>query len=177
MFSAAIIFVAAQFSPFIVVDRADPITDERQLAIVTVADDNMLAIGCSEVGEGQIFIRFIPERYYGPGPDGIIWEPNLIYRFGREQPEKTEWYFSEDYIELGFLWSPNKAKAEFLHALSQNDRLVLRYEARQGDQETLVINYQLNNEQLSGIIRKCQPKRVTQYLEEWKSPALVPAAS
>ena len=169
--------MAAQFSPFVLVDREDPITDKRQLALAVTTEDNLLVIGCSNPGDGQIFVRFIPDRYYGYDSDELLWEPNVVHRFGKDEPEKGNWEFYDDYIELGFLWSPNEKKARFLDSLAKNDRLILRHEARYGDMKTLVINYQLNNENLSTVITKCAPKRVTEYLREWRSPALQSSAT
>lgn len=170
--SPFLLFMMAEISPFVLLDRKDPINDERELALAVISDENFLTVGCKNPGSGDIFVRFLPERYSGYAPDGLFWKPNLVYRFGGDEPQKTEWGFYDSYIELGFLWSPNKAKARFIDSLSRNDKLILRYEARPNEQKTIVINYELNNENLASLINICAPKKVIGYLQEWKSPAL-----
>ncbi|WP_438730401.1 hypothetical protein ACR9YC_04410 [Parasphingorhabdus sp. DH2-15] len=158
-------------TPFALIDRNDPITGDRQLLYATSYDGNTLAIGCGEVGKQSIFIRLIPDRYYGPDPDGLIWEPNAVYRFRNDKkPDKDKWTFNSNYIQLGDLWGTNKAKAQFLDRLMKNDQVHIRYEARQGTVKTLTFNYSLSTEQLANVIRTCNPQRVQKYLKEFKTP-------
>ncbi len=152
---------------FTLVDREDPITQERQLAYIAASGDSALAIGCSRAGSSrEIFIRLLPERYHGPGPNALLWQPNAVYRFENGQPNNTEWYFDRNFLELGGIFGNNRAKAEFINALAQNRVLHVRYEATMGDVRTVTFNYAADLTELSQLIRTCNPRRVQQHLRE-----------
>jgi hypothetical protein len=161
--------LAAVQSEFLLVDRADPITEKRQVALATSADENMLIIGCSSVGARELFIRFTPKSYYGPARDELFWKPNVIYRFGNEKADSDLWTFYSDYIELGDIFGTNLAKAQFLDRLAKNSVLHIRYEARQGSPQTVSFLYSISSDQLAFVVRTCDPKRVQEALRKMGS--------
>jgi hypothetical protein len=162
---SAIIALAA-VSQFVLVDRKDPITDTRQIAYAATSENNVLAIGCSDADRDELFVRLVPDRYYGPDESAMLWEPNALYRFGDQKPNKDKWFFMKDSIELGFLFGEIKAKARFIDALSKSSVLHIRYEAEYGETETVSFLYEISKEQLSFVLKTCNPKKVNKLLRE-----------
>lgn len=156
-------------SDFVLVDRPDPITQKRQLGLVASSDDGTLVVGCSSTGNHELFVRFSPKGYYGPGSKQLLWQPNAVYRFGNEVADSDLWTFNSDYIELGDIVGANTAKAQFLDRLARNNVLYIRYEARYGETRTASFLYNVSAEQLSYVVRTCDPKRVQEALRKMGS--------
>ncbi|MBX9859701.1 MAG: hypothetical protein K2Y20_08950 [Sphingomonas sp.] len=156
----------ASVSEFLLVDRRDEITGDRQIVYLAESDRNVLAIGCQNADRNELFVRLVPADYYGPSPRKFLWEPNAVYRFGDGKANKDKWIFGDKSIELGDLFGEINAKAKFINDLSRNTVLYIRYEEEEGESKTVSFLYRISKEQLSFVIRTCNPKKVRALLRE-----------
>ena len=70
-------------SAFAMIDRPDPITQQRQLAIATEADSNVLMIGCAKPHTINIMLK--PYRYRR-ARSTLLFQPHAAYRFENGPP-------------------------------------------------------------------------------------------
>lgn len=165
--------LAALVSPFVLVDRNDPITLERQAIYGTEFEGNTIGLVCRPA-KSEIQIIFIPRAYYKPDDLSMFFDARADSRFGAQaKAEKDAWYFDDGamfYVSSKVLGNID-AVANFIDQLAKDNEFNIRIALAPDDVRTTTLNYRIDQTALKDFIGTCGPKRVIAKLRAMGSPA------
>lgn len=159
-------------TPFVLVERADPITLERQALFGTETEGNIFGLACRPE-KHELGILVLPQAYYKPGFVPLIFEASGDSRFGSQPaPEKGVWYFDDTrmaYAPKGFKVA--EPMARFIDAMAKDHEFNIRFSLSPSDIRTITFRYSIDVAALRQFLGNCGAKKVNAKLAEMGSPA------
>lgn len=120
---------AEEFGKWRLIQKVDPVTDNRVTVVLAVGVGGAIGLKCDKPGPNSVMAIYMSDTYLGAGPDRVR---QLTYRFDADQPVVTSWLYDAKAVML----VKDDEVLAFTARAKRASQLVIRATTYRGDQVT-----------------------------------------